>query len=682
MIRKIAFSLCVVMSTASMSQAQQTGQAAFDAWLQSYRDLGATASYNLARTSGDRLTVSGLNISFATKLLLPWSSNGDENQSFNLSLSWTSSEVVAENMIAEGNLYSFDTMAFSDGSGLAVRVDPEAGGGAGGITLDARLDGYRSKQRKWVGLPQIADDPKRPFSRWLPLLRTIRHMSVAEERIDRLTVVFEGSDGLEVSEIVLVIEDLVTQDMRNGRVAEYSTGEQKQKTTVLADNAETYVETTTTERATIKGLDFNALLALVDPQARDFDGYRQILDSASIIGTHSKSPFFDAVADSTAYENVAVRAPQTDLLAVLDQLVTPDEQPDAAVPILSIMDLQRSLSLERALMESVSFRFDIQPDTTGSGEIGQIALSNVSADGLEEFSVSSVDIDLGTKGSFSLGKLFIGDIEFPPYEPIETFVSETQYMDEQDQLEFARVFSPRSISIELDGLSLVDILPDDNFNVDRYRMVWRTDVPPLPTSIEVSVDGLEWPVTMIEDKWMVDFLQAAGVEVLRFNENLTMRWDKESEDLFIENVMLELGQFGKLRASAQFGGLSRFVFENPAQYQALIATLNVKSFEAELVNEGGMEMSLAMIAAQAGMSEDMVLELFLEQFGQLLAGLDNQEFAGMAMEAMETFLDDPRNLGLSLAPAGAVPVSQVIASAMTAPQTLPELLGARIEANR
>ncbi|MDN3721674.1 hypothetical protein QW131_27190 [Roseibium salinum] len=52
----------------------------------------------------------------------------------------------------------------------------------------------------------------------------------------------------------------------------------------------------------------------------------------------------------------------------------------------------------------------------------------------------------------------------------------------------------------------------------------------------------------------------------------------------------------------------------------------------------------------------------------------------MVSEAASKFLADPKEFRVTLKPANPVPVAQILGS-MAAPQTLPDLLNVRIEAN-
>ena len=144
---------------------------------------------------------------------------------------------------------------------------------------------------------------------------------------------------------------------------------------------------------------------------------------------------------------------------------------------------------------------------------------------------------------------------------------------------------------------------------------------------------------------------------------------------------MEVGDIGAVRASARLDGLPKSVLENPEQAQAAIATLNLKSLELELVNEGGVEKALALASAHAGLSERQMSDVLLGQLDGMLAIVGNEAFTQQVSQGAETFFADPRNLYLEFRPENPVPVVQILGNAQIAPQTLPDLLNAQVEAN-
>ncbi|MCY6380347.1 hypothetical protein [Hoeflea prorocentri] len=674
----IVSSFCLLVAGAQPGFAQDAGQEALDDWLQSYRDLGATASYETVHTSGDTLTVKGLEVSYSTTFTMPDSDAEDGDQTVSLSMSWKSPELTAQNLRANAGGYAADSLTLSNGSTIAAALDTED---EGGLKVNGTIDGYVVTDGRWPRLPRIAEDPERPFSRWLPLMQTVVQISYKEERAEQISFDISAGEAGDEFTMTTLIEDYAALDMSNGRLAEYGTGKISQETKVSGEgDDEDFTQTTTMASSRTTGLDFGAMLALFDPQMRGSEEYRTLIETSSVNGYREKSDFYSLIVDRSGYEDVAVRAPRTDLLAFLDTLAT-GEEPEVSALVLSVIDIYRSFAVGRMFADGLSVGYDMPPEA-GSGQVGQILLEDLSADGLGEFSISSVSFDLGSEGAFDLGRFFIGDIEFPPFDPVETFLSDLDNLDDPDPLVVARLFTPRSVVMELAGLSVTGAMPQGDISLGRYFMELETTVPPMPTFVEIATEGLAIPIAALDDDEAIAAFRAAGIDTLRLDEKIRLRWDASTEDLIVENIVVELGDVGKVRASARFGGLTRLVMENPTSYQALIATLNVKDFELELINEGGFETAIALMAEDADVSENLMAELLLEQLRQALTVVDNDAFTDMVLSAAETFFDEPRNLSLTISPDTPVAVSQIAAGAMTAPQMLPDLLGATVEANR
>ena len=65
----------------------------------------------------------------------------------------------------------------------------------------------------------------------------------------------------------------------------------------------------------------------------------------------------------------------------------------------------------------------------------------------------------------------------------------------------------------------------------------------------------------------------------------------------------------------------------------------------------------------------------------MLGQLGNPEFAANVSSAVGTYLDNPKSLTITAAPASPVPAAQIMAAGMSAPQTIPDVLGVVVTAN-
>ena len=110
-----------------------------------------------------------------------------------------------------------------------------------------------------------------------------------------------------------------------------------------------------------------------------------------------------------------------------------------------------------------------------------------------------------------------------------------------------------------------------------------------------------------------------------------------------------------------------------------------------------LETALAMVMAECVRAEALYpvwpkdpvhqMAILCEESGEALqAALNFKERKGskknMVTEAVNTYLDNPGNLTISAEPENPVPFPMIMGAAMGAPNTLPDVLGVTVEANR
>ena len=66
----------------------------------------------------------------------------------------------------------------------------------------------------------------------------------------------------------------------------------------------------------------------------------------------------------------------------------------------------------------------------------------------------------------------------------------------------------------------------------------------------------------------------------------------------------------------------------------------------------------------------------------MLAQLNIPELQNAVSTAVNAYLDNPKSMLVSAAPPKPVPISVIVDAAMGAPETIPQVIGLKIEANR
>jgi hypothetical protein len=685
--QRLVLSVGVAMFFASPCLAEETGQSALDDWLQSNADIGVESSYKSAEESGDLLTVQDFSFSYSTSFMAdgPAVSSDDGSttapESVKVELTWTTPQFEAEKFTSDEDGFSVQHLSLSDDTRFVVRIESSKQNDA---LVDGTVEGYALTQAFWPRFPEIKEDPSHPVSRWLPLLKLALDYKIEEYRIGRLGfTVRETEKSNDPGSLLYEIRDLVLKDMRDGRIAEYSTGRATQVLTAEEDDGTPININFSVADTRITNYDFNALLTLLDPGLATSQDFELAIGSMVMLGYDIEAGPVKVNIDRIAYEDIGIRPPETDLLPLIDAAAAGAEV-DPVEAGVAIFDAYRSVAIGRFSIDGVTATFPDpeNPDSTGSAKLGQILVSNLNSNGLGEFSISSVNTDMGPSGAFRLGKFSIGDIEFAPYGPIRTFIRTVASQGtEPDPLEAAKVFAPLSISTAMKDF-YARIPGEGEVSLDRYFLGLTTVVPPVPTEIEFSLEGLEVPVDTLDDRDAEELFAAAGIDTLRMTEAIRLRWDEQSEDLFIDNMVIELGKIGRINAKAHLGGLPKSVLQNPERIEAAIATLNLKSLELELINDGGVETAVGLAAMQAGVGENQMVDLLLDQLDGALASIGNEAFASEVSGAAEKFFAQPQSLHVRVQPDNPVPVIQIIANLEIAPEVIPDILGVTVEANR
>ena len=672
-----AWSLCLLLLSAIPAAAQQSGKAALDKWIENIRDFGFVQEYGSATEDGNKVVFKDIESTFQTSFQIE--SDG-EPMVVNIEYSDTVPELVATRLSHNGEGLSADSMEFTDDVEFDIEIKVD---GNAVLSYQGSIENYRLKGVFWPDfrpLPKGVKGSVREWVTWFSALADIRIDEAAASALSVRVATSEGTfaDGSLTTDFE--ISDYELKGVWDGRVASYRIGKQRQEINYDLENGAPYSELVTIDSQEAKNIDFLAMFDLLDPKPAGRSEYVEVIEMAAARGYRAESDLYEVFVEKINYENIAVRSPETDLIGLVEQALA-GKEPNESEIVAAVLDLYRSFSIGSISVEDVLVGFDADSEV-GSGGVDRISLSNLSADGLGEFAVEGVGVDAGQHGSFRLGRFSVGKVKFAPYGPLKAFLNDSSAWDNPDPLEVARVFSPLSFATELKGLMVASPELSGDIVIDDYKVEMSTTVPPIPTNVVLSTEGLELPVAFLNDPKAEAFLKAAGIEVLRFSEIITLNWDEATEDLVIDNFVVDVGQVGRISARARLGGLPKALLENPARLEAAIVTLNLKSIDIEIENEGGVETALALSAADADVSEGMMKEALLMQLEGALAMVGNQAFSEQVMTAARSFFDNPQTLKLRAVPDQPVPVSQIMSDAMIAPDMLPERLGVSIEASR
>jgi hypothetical protein len=114
----------------------------------------------------------------------------------------------------------------------------------------------------------------------------------------------------------------------------------------------------------------------------------------------------------------------------------------------------------------------------------------------------------------------------------------------------------------------------------------------------------------------------------------------------------------------------------------LMQQIEINAISIEIRDDSLTNRILDFVGEQQGMNRANVIAMAKGVLPIGLAQLQDPAFAAEATAAIGQFLDDPGTLRIAAEPTSAVPVAQIMAVAMSAPQALISTLAVSITANR
>ncbi|GAB4349987.1 MAG: hypothetical protein Kow0026_05830 [Oricola sp.] len=113
----------------------------------------------------------------------------------------------------------------------------------------------------------------------------------------------------------------------------------------------------------------------------------------------------------------------------------------------------------------------------------------------------------------------------------------------------------------------------------------------------------------------------------------------------------------------------------------LMQQLEIGNISIELVDDSGTNKLLDFAAKKQRTNREGLIAMAKGTLPVVLAQLQNPEFAAKVSAAVSAYLDNPRSLKIVAAPPAPVPVAQIMASAMSAPQSIIGVLAIDVTAN-
>lgn len=232
-----------------------------------------------------------------------------------------------------------------------------------------------------------------------------------------------------------------------------------------------------------------------------------------------------------------------------------------------------------------------------------------------------------------------------------------------------------AISLSIDG-------PKGSGGFDSFAITSSDYLKMLPRRLDVTFTNASAPVALIENEDARKQLAAMGYDRLSLSGALTAGWDTESGDILIDDLRLKAKDMGSLSATLHLGNLPLSIFDDPAAIEA-------RSREGTLVggsllygNEGVVEKAFEVQARKAGQDGDTLRKNIAGALPLMLSFLNDPDIQSRFAGPIQSFLNEPKSIALTMAPKAPVPFSAFEAIDTGSPAETFRLINLDVVANR
>jgi hypothetical protein len=216
-------------------------------------------------------------------------------------------------------------------------------------------------------------------------------------------------------------------------------------------------------------------------------------------------------------------------------------------------------------------------------------------------------------------------------------------------------------------------------------------------------DGLTLHFDRAKDPKTVKAVKALGYGTVTGALSIKASWQRDGGKVNLSQWQLKLDNVGTLDLTASLSGYTAEFIESLRQMQeklranpedkkarqaygiamlGLIQQLNFGGASISFVDDSVTRKVLDYLGKQQGVSGDQMAAAATAMLPMALGRLQNPQFKQQIVDAVGTFLNNPKNIAIKAAPDKPVSVPTIMGAAMAAPQTLPDVLNVTVTANQ
>jgi hypothetical protein len=204
----------------------------------------------------------------------------------------------------------------------------------------------------------------------------------------------------------------------------------------------------------------------------------------------------------------------------------------------------------------------------------------------------------------------------------------------------------------------------------------------LPRDFSFDMNSISVPAELIAqaDDDFRQLMEGLGYTSLMLNVAIEGGYETGADRLSIRNFAIDAADLGKFSFSGIIAGVKASELAGDAGSDAF-ANGKLENLAIRFDNAGVVERALDMQAKTMGATREDIVAQLNGALPFMLNAINNPAFQEKVAKAGQAFLADPKSLTITANPAQPVPFQEIMGNAMSAPQTLPDILAIDVTAN-
>lgn len=222
-------------------------------------------------------------------------------------------------------------------------------------------------------------------------------------------------------------------------------------------------------------------------------------------------------------------------------------------------------------------------------------------------------------------------------------------------------------------------------------------------SFNGGMTGIKGDLSIVKDPKARDALSKLGIVTLDGDISVKGSWELPTGTIKVDEYALDFANIGKLDLGFTLSGYTLDLVKqlqetartmqsdpkNPQAQQAsglamlgLMQQMSFVNAKISFDDDGITKRGLDYAGEQQGTSGTQIAQMVKAMAPILLAQWKLGALQNELSAAINTYVDDPKNLVITAAPESPVPFPMIMGAGMGAPETLPQVLGVSVKANQ